>query len=270
MVAAAVASRSTEELFTAYAASGDSRLRTVIIERHENLVRALAHKFQRPGIPVEDLVQAAWIGLIGAVDRFDPTHRTRFTTYAIPCAVGEIKRYFRDKTWVLKVPRYLQALSALLPATEERLHHTLQRAPTVAEMAAELQVSEEDLLRASELGFAYAPLPLDNLQADAEGSSAYTVSETVGARDERLETLGERSELDAALQHLDERERRILYLRYHQEATQLEVATELGLSQMHISRLERKALARMRLAMGAARNSDAVTQSRTAAPPSVA
>ena len=258
MVAAEHARRSTEELLTAYAASRDDRLRTVIIERHEGIVRSLAHKFRRPGVPVEDLVQAAWIGVIRAVDRFDPTHHTRFSTYAVPCAVGEIKRYFRDKTWVLKVPRYLQALSAQLAVTEERLHHTLQRSPSVAEMAAELQVSEEDLLRASELGFAYAPIPLDNSQAEAEGGSAYTISETVGIRDERLENLGERSELEAALQHLNERERRILHLRYNQEATQKEVAVELGLSQMHISRLERKALARMRVAMGTASNPSAI------------
>jgi RNA polymerase sigma-B factor len=259
MVATEYAGRSTEELFTAYAASRDDRLRTVIIERHEKLVRSLAHKFRRPGIPVEDLVQVAWVGLIHAVDRFDAAHGTRFSTYAVPCAVGEIKRYFRDKTWVLKVSRHLQALSALLPATEERLYHTLQRTPSVAELAAELQVSEEDLLRASELGLAYAPLPLDSFQAEAEGSTAYTISETVGARDERIESLGERSELDAALQHLDERERRILHLRYHQEASQLAVATELGLSQMHISRLERKALARMRLAMSTTTSPDATT-----------
>jgi len=254
MVAAAHASRTTEELFAAYAAFGDESLRTVIIERHENLVRSLAHKFLRPGVSLEDLVQVAWIGLIHAVDRFNPAHRARFSTYAVPCAVGEIKRYFRDKAWVLKVPRYLQELSSRLPAAEERLCHTLQRAPSVAEMAAELQVSEEDLLRVTELGLAYAPLPLDNFQAAADGTTSYSISETVGAQDERLENLGERSELDAALQHLDERERRILHLRYSQEATQLEVATELGLSQMHISRLERKALTRMRVAMGTTGN----------------
>jgi RNA polymerase sigma-B factor len=251
MLAAPNSSRSTEELFTEYAATGDDRLRTIIIERHEKLIRSLARKFLRPGVPFEDLVQTAWIGLIRAVDRFDPSHCTRFSTYAVTCAVGEIKRYFRDKTWVLKVPRFLQELSALLPATEERLWHTLQRAPTIAEMAAELQVSEEDLLRATDLGHARSPVALDGVHPAADGASSFTISDTVGVRDERMENLGERSELEAALQHLNERERRILHLRYSQEATQQQVADDLGLSQMHISRLERKALARMRVAMGA-------------------
>jgi RNA polymerase sigma-B factor len=243
--------RSTEDLLTAYAESRDDRLRTQIIERHENLVRSLAHKFARPGVPADDLVQCAWIGLIGAVDRFDPAHGTRFSTYAVHCAVGEIKRYFRDKTWALKVPRQLQELSSALPTTEERLYRTLQRPPTVAEMAEALQVSEEDVLRAMDLGHAYCPAGLDETFARNDKSDSLSVSETVGVTDERMETIVERSDLDAALGSLDERNRRIIHLRFMRGASQQEVAEELGLSQMHISRLERKALAQLRTAMSA-------------------
>src|ERR1051325_3265528 len=99
---------STEELLDIYVRDKEPALRTAIIERHEALVRSLAHKFARPGVPVEDLVQSAWIALIGALDRFDPSHETKFSTYAVHCMVGEIKRYFRDRTWSIKVPRYLQ------------------------------------------------------------------------------------------------------------------------------------------------------------------
>src|SRR5438045_2901811 len=104
----------TEALIEIYARSRNPELRTVIIERHEALVRSLAHKFARPGVPVEDLVQSAWIALIGALDRFDPSHETKFSTYAVHCMVGEIKRYFRDRTWSMKVPRYPQENAANL------------------------------------------------------------------------------------------------------------------------------------------------------------
>src|SRR5688572_12715364 len=135
------ASESTESLLSVYAKTRDTELRTTIIERHEALVRSLAHKFARPGVPVEDLMQSAWIALIGAVDRYDPAHETKFSTYAVHCMVGEIKRYFRDRTWSIKVPRYLQEIAANLHRVEDELYRRLQREPTIAEMAEGFHIS---------------------------------------------------------------------------------------------------------------------------------
>ena len=117
----------TEELVALYARTRDERIRTAVIERHDALVHSVAHKFARPGVPVEDLVQSAWIAVIGAVERYDPSHGTKFSTYAVHCMVGEIKRYFRDRTWAVKVPRYLQEIAANLHRMEDELFRKLQR-----------------------------------------------------------------------------------------------------------------------------------------------
>jgi RNA polymerase sigma-B factor len=243
---------STEALLEEYARSRDPELRTTIIERHEALVRSLAHKFARPGVPVEDLVQSAWIALIGALDRFDPSHETKFSTYAVHCMVGEIKRYFRDRTWSIKVPRYLQEIAANLNRMEDELYRKLQREPTVTEMAEAFHISEEDLVQAMEMYRAYQTQGLEERREMEDGNDSLALGETVGANDASLETVVEHAPLHTAMATLDERKQKILRRRFFEGFSQQEVADELGLSQMHISRLERSALQQLRDNMASA------------------
>jgi RNA polymerase sigma-B factor len=249
--------QSTEALIGTYAQTRDPKLRTTIIERHEALVRSLAHKFARPGVPVEDLVQSAWIALIGALDRFDPSHETKFSTYAVHCMVGEIKRYFRDRTWSMKVPRYLQEIAANLNRMEDELYRKLQREPTIAEMAEAFNISEEDLAQAMEMYRAYQTQGLEERREMEDGNDSLALGETVGGPDQDMEAVVDHAPLHSALATLDERKQKILKRRFFEGFSQQEVAEELGLSQMHISRLERSALQQLRNAMSATQHPSA-------------
>jgi RNA polymerase sigma-B factor len=240
---------STEDLIKEYAVERDESLRRIIIERHEALVRSLAHKFARPGVPVEDLMQSAWIALIGALDRFDPTHETKFSTYAVHCMVGEIKRYFRDRTWSIKVPRYLQEIAANLHRMEDELYRKLQREPSLTEMAEAFKISEEDLAQAMEMYRAYQTQRLEERREMDDGNDSLALGETVGRPDPEMVKLIDHAPLEAALATLDERKQKILRRRFFEGFSQQEVADELGLSQMHISRLERSALQHLRHTM---------------------
>ncbi len=243
---------STDELLQLYVTDKSPRLRATIIERHEALVRSLAHKFARPGVPVEDLVQSAWIALIGALDRFDPSHETKFSTYAVHCMVGEIKRYFRDRTWSIKVPRYLQEIAANLHRMEDELYRKLQREPSMSEMAAAFNISEEDLVQAMEMYRAYQTQRLEERREMEDGNDSLALGETVGRPDPEMEGVVENAPLQTALAALDERKQKILRRRFFEGFSQQEVADELGLSQMHISRLERSALQQLRSQMSVA------------------
>jgi RNA polymerase sigma-B factor len=249
MQATELRKQATEALLSEYAKAGDPRLRDEIIERHENLVRSLAHKFVRPGVQVEDLVQSAWVALIRALDRFDPAHGTQFSTYAVTCMVGEIKRYFRDHTWSMKVPRQLQEVAANLSRVQDRLFSRLQREPTVTEMAAAFGITEEELLEAMEMYRVYQPFGLDDRHEMGDGNDSMTLGETHGCADADLENLIDSAPLQSAIATLDERKQRIIRRRYINGYSQQQVADELGLSQMHISRLERAALQQLRTAM---------------------
>jgi RNA polymerase sigma-B factor len=239
----------TLELLAEHHATRDASVRAVILERHAALVRSLANKFVRPGICVDDLVQTAWIGLIGALDRYDPSRPNKFSTYAVQCMVGELKRYFRDKTWAVKAPRYIQTVSASLRRAQDRLVGRLQREPTVPEIAEELGVSEEDVLLAMELGCAYSPLGLEEPRAGDDGGASLSLGETFGRTDPRLEQFVENDSLRQALSTLDDRRRSIIEWRFFEGRTQQEVGDRLSLSQMHISRLERSALRELNATM---------------------
>jgi RNA polymerase sigma-B factor len=243
--------RSTEVLLAEYARSRDPRLRAQIIEKHRPLVRSLAAKFARPGVPVDDLVQSGWLALIRAVDRFDPAYRTSFRTYALQCVSGEIKRHFRDWTWSFTPPRRLREISGRLAEVQEDLIRRLQREPSVAEMAVAFGVSEEDLLRAMELYRGYQPLGLSERPASDDGGETLPLEEVLGGTHAEMEAIPERASLETALASLDERRRRILSRRFFDDRTQQEVARELGLSQMSVSRLERGALRELRTLMSA-------------------
>jgi RNA polymerase sigma-B factor len=222
------------------------RLRNELVVAHLNLVRYLAVKFANRGEALDDLIQVGTVGLLKAIDRFDLERGVEFTTYATPTIVGEIKRYFRDKGWAVKVPRRLQELNLAVNRAIERLTVKLGHSPTVAELAETLGATEEDVLEAQELGQAYNLLSLDTeLNGDGDKKSQ-TLSDYVGQVDSGLAMLEDRVNLERAFEILTGRERVILFLRFYESVSQTEIAKRLNVSQMHVSRLQQKALEKLR------------------------
>ena len=240
-------------MLATYAKSRDLHIRTCIIERHDQLACSMARRFVRPGVPFEDLAQSARMALIGAVDRFDPTQQAKFSTYAATCMLGEIKRYFRDRTWVVKVSRRLQELYGSLPRTQDRLHGELQRVPTLCELAAASNATEEEVIQAMDVWHVYKPLGLDDRRELEEGGEGMTIEETVGVPDGGVDRMVEQAPLEAAINTLDERLQQIVRLRFMAGFSQREVGDTLCLSQMHVSRLERSALKALREVMSVVR-----------------
>ncbi len=236
----------TPELFQRFHRTRSPELREQLILAHMNLVRYLARKFANRGEPLEDLIQVGMVGLINAVDRFDPTRGIRFATYATPTILGEIRRYFRDRGWAVKVPRRLQELSMSAAKAADDLTQELDRAPTVAEIAARLEVSEEDALEALETGELYELPSLDRDLGSESDDSRGILADYVGEADQEMERFERRARLAQALNVLPEREREIIQLRFYQGLSQTQVAGKLGISQMHVSRLQHRALKRLR------------------------
>ncbi|MFI7577731.1 RNA polymerase sigma factor SigF [Micromonospora sp. NPDC049497] len=218
-------------------------LRERAIEAWLPLARHLARRYSGRGVQDEDLTQTAAIGLIKAIDHFDPTRGVDFTGYAIPTVIGEIKRYFRDRTWSVRVPRRLQELRLTITEANSTLTHTLGRSPTVADIAAYLEVSEETVLEGLEGARAYRATSLST-PVGADGTQE--LGDTLGATDNDFDLVELRVALGPALATLPERERRILSLRFHGNLTQAEIAGQIGVSQMHVSRLITRALAKLR------------------------
>src|SRR5919112_838573 len=206
-----------EELFREFARTRSEFLRERLIAMHQNLVRFLAGKFANRGEPLEDLVQVGTFGLINAVDRYDPDRGTKFSTYAPPTIVGEIRRYFRDKAWSMKVPRRLQELNQAANKTADVLSVKLGRSPTVAEIAEAIGASEEETLEAIELGNAYDTVSLDSRMTTEAESAPMTLAEFVGGEDETLATLQRYGDLAAAIESLEEREKVIITLRFFKD-----------------------------------------------------
>ena len=232
------------ELFQRFAASRDPELRERLVELHLPLVEYLARRFRNRGEPLEDLIQVGTIGLLKAIDRFDPEREVEFSTYATPTIVGELKRHFRDKGWAVRVPRRLQELNLLLTKVIAELSQKMGRSPTVAEIARHAGLSEEEVLEGLDTSNAYAVVSLDAPASD-EGDGP-TFSEQIGGEDETLDALEYRAALGPLIAELPERERRILYLRFFRGMTQSQIAARLGISQMHVSRLLTRTLGRLR------------------------
>ncbi|WP_084680823.1 SigB/SigF/SigG family RNA polymerase sigma factor [Frankia sp. CeD] len=221
-----------------------SAVRDQLVRMPLPLVESLARRFRNRGEPLDDLVQVATIGLIKSVDRFDPERGVEFSTYATPTIVGEIKRHFRDKGWAIRVPRRLQELKLSLTKATSELSQTLGRSPTVSEIARHLQMSEDDVLEGLESANAYSAVSLD--APDSGDDEAPAVADTLGVQDESLEGVEYRESLKPLLEKLPAREKRILLLRFFGNMTQSQIATELGISQMHVSRLLARTLAQLR------------------------
>ncbi|MEU1278500.1 RNA polymerase sigma factor SigF [Streptomyces sp. NPDC005805] len=220
-----------------------AELRNQLVRMHLPLVEHLARRFRNRGEPLDDLTQVATIGLIKSVDRFDPDRGVEFSTYATPTVVGEIKRHFRDKGWAVRVPRRLQELRLALTTATAELSQQHGRSPTVHELAERLGISEEEVLEGLESANAYSTLSLDVPDTDDESPA---VADTLGAEDEALEGVEYRESLKPLLEDLPPREKRILLLRFFGNMTQSQIAQEVGISQMHVSRLLARTLAQLR------------------------
>ena len=232
------------ELFEQLKTTTDPRVRDELVEMHLPLVEYLARRFRNRGEPLDDLVQVATIGLIKSVDRFDTERGVEFSTYATPTIVGEIKRHFRDKGWAIRVPRRLQELKLALTKATSDLSQRQGRAPTVAELAIYLKLSEEEILEGLESANAYSAISLDSPDGGDDDSPA--VADTLGQVDEALEGVEYRESLKPLLEKLPPREKKILLLRFFGNMTQSQIATELGISQMHVSRLLARTLSQLR------------------------
>ncbi|MFK0258895.1 SigB/SigF/SigG family RNA polymerase sigma factor [Streptomyces sp. NPDC090445] len=233
-------------------------VRGTLIEMNISLVRYAARRFRNRTAQargeLDDIVQVGTIGLIKAIDRFDPDRGVEFTTLALPFIVGEIKRYFRDTTWAVHVPRRLQELRADIAKSQEALCDLLGRAPTVAEIADDLGIGEEEVIEGMVAANGYASESLDAaVDADAQPGSVRpgcrTLADTLGETDPAMELFEDFTTLAPLLARLDERDRRILAMRFGREMTQAEIGAELGLSQMQVSRLLSRTLARLREGM---------------------
>ena len=236
---------STNQLFCELREQGETPLRQYLVERHEGLVRHVAREYLSSGENYEDIVSVGHLGLIHAVDRFDPSRGTKFATFAVPTIKGEIRRYFRDRTWGLRVPRRVQELSMRARKMSEALSQQRGRSPTYGELARELGVAEEDVIEAIEVGRQYDLLSIDALSSDDGRDESLPEAERMGEIDPDIEEIGERDEIERALAQLPERERVIIVLRYFRDMSQQEVGSRLDISQMHVSRIQHKALERL-------------------------
>lgn len=233
-------------LFRKHWHTRDPALREQLVLAHTGLATYLARKFANRGEPLEDIIQVAQVGLLGAVDRYDPTRGIEFTTFATATIVGEIKRHFRDKLWSVHVPRRLRELNNALMRTVEGLAQRLGRSPTIPEIAEEAGVPFEDVVAALEVGQAYSPASLDAEPAGGGDEPATSLMDYLGHEDPELGHLENRHTLEESLRSLPEREQMVLRMRYYEERPQVEIARRLGISQMHVSRIQREALRRLR------------------------
>ncbi len=222
-------------------------IREELVERFMPLARRLASRYAGGAEPYDDLIQVASVGLVKAIDRFDTDRGVEFSTYATPTIIGEIKRYFRDRGWAIRVPRRLQELRMQIGSASAELTQRLGRSPTPRELAAEIGCSVEDVLEGIESSNAYSTLSLD--ASDNSEDGAATMLDAIGVVDENLEHVEIRESIKPLLDRLDAREKRILLLRFFKNMTQSQIAEEIGVSQMHVSRLLTRTLEQLRTSM---------------------
>jgi RNA polymerase sigma-B factor len=238
-----------EFLAADYARSRSRRAREEAILAFRTLVEILAAKMARKGAPVEDLIQVGTIGLILALDRFDPARGVKFTTYAVNTIVGEMKHYFRDCTWLVKVPRQLQEVAACVQKANDEMCRQMGRAPTIGDLARRLELSEELIVEAMELEVIYAPYSLDAHLGQDDAENHERLNDVLGRSDRRLDQIIDHEPLWQAMGDLEPRKQWILRRRYFDDWSQTDVGRAMGISQMHVSRLEREALGELKQTM---------------------
>jgi RNA polymerase sigma-B factor len=231
-------------MFAEYGRTGDVVLRDQLVAAHMSLAAYLARRFANRGQPLDDLVQVASLSLLKAVDRFDPDLGIEFSTYATTTIVGELKRHLRDRGWAVRAPRRMQELYLTLSQVVDTLGQELGRSPNIAELAAEVQASEEDVLEALEAGQAYRFASLDAPRSDTDPPEP--LGERLGEEDVELARAEERATLDPLLEQLPHRQRQVIRLRFFEGLTQSEIARRLGISQMQVSRLLTRSVSQLR------------------------
>ncbi len=232
-------------LWRSFTETRDPKAREALIELYMPFAKRLALRYRGASESFDDLLQVANLGLVNAVDRFDPKRGIPFTAFASPTILGELKRHFRDRVWTVRVPRGLHDRMAEVDKAITELTKKLQRAPTVGEIAERLSVEQTDVLEVLEANHNRRPLSLDR-PPGADDSEESTPSEWIGSEDEGFELVEGRVALEAVLPYLDERERLVLRLRFAEDMTQSQIADQIGHSQMHVSRILRRALVRIR------------------------
>jgi RNA polymerase sigma-B factor len=238
-----------DRLFVAYQASGERAVRNRLVEAHRGLAASIANDYRGRGVDLDDLVQIAMLGMLKAVERFDPERGIPFSSYASRTVNGEIKRYFRDRTWAVRPPRSAQERHLDLRRARTALSSRLGRPPTVDELAAELDISPDEVLDAVEAGAAYRATSLDARRAGDEDGGP--LADRLPAGDAPNGPVEMRMLVDQLLDQLPEREAEIMRLRFYDELTQSEIAERMGISQMHVSRLMRRCLGDLRAALDA-------------------
>ena len=231
----------TRELFRRYKETGDPDAREQLVMSHMNLVRFLANKFKNRGEPLDDLLQVGYLGLLKAIDRFDPERGLEFTTFATPTILGEIKRHFRDKGWSVRVPRRLQELSAKVNQATDKLTNELQRSPKVEEIADYLGVTVDEVLEDMESSAAYTSVPIEAPGA-SDSDDAPSILDRYADDDNELDFTDDRLVIEEAIRDFSPREREVIELRFVKGMTQIEIAKKLGISQVQVSRLLRRTL----------------------------
>lgn len=236
-------------LLREYREHHDPGVREQLVELNSDLVHFIARRFANRGEPLEDIEQVGFLGLIHAIERFDPSLENEFSTFATPTIMGEIRRHFRDRSWALRVPRRLQENLLRVNAATQQLSAELGRSPTISEIGERIGLEPEDVLAALEVSPAQHTL---SLEASSPGrpDDASTLGDRLGTTDSNLDRVEMRALLEQAMAHLNPREREIMALRFVEELPQTEVARRLGISQMHVSRLQRAAVEQLRREMG--------------------
>lgn len=231
----------TRELFRRFKEEGDMDAREKLVMSHLNLVRFIANKFKNRGEPIDDLIQVGYLGLLKAIDRFDPSRGLEFTTFATPTIMGEIKRHFRDKGWSVRVPRRLQELSAKVNQATDTLTSQLQRSPTIAEIADYLDATVDEVLEAMESSSAYSSVSLE-APSGADDDDTPSVIDRYATEDSDLAFTDDRIIIEEALASFSPRERDVIEMRFLKGMSQIEIAEKLGISQVQVSRLLRRTL----------------------------
>jgi RNA polymerase sigma-B factor len=230
-------------LLERYHENGDRAAREALVERFLPLARQLARRYQRGSEPLDDLIQVASLGLLKAIDRFDPARPSAFSSFAVPTILGELKRHFRDRGWSVRVPRDLQEMAVRVEGVSEELSRGLGRAPTPAEIAENIGATSEQVMEAREAAGAYRAVSLDRPRDDDEDEG---MSDTMGAEDPGFRLAEDAATVERLMGVLSDREREVLRLRFEEDLTQSEIGARVGVSQMHISRLIRQAVTRLR------------------------
>jgi RNA polymerase sigma-B factor len=248
--ARAAGKRRERELFMRFRDHGDHAAREELIERFLPLARRLAGRYQRRGEPIDDLVQVASVGLVKAVDRFEPSRGLAFSTFAVPTILGELKRYFRDSSWAAHVPRSMQERVMQLDQATEELRHRFGRSPSTSELASGLDLTPEEVVLAIEAGSAFESTSLDEQFDNSDDSSESKYASSLGRPEGGFELVEYAEAIVPSISRLSDRQRLVLRLRFVEDLTQAEIANRVGLSQMHVSRVLRRSLEELRAHSG--------------------